>query len=71
MIRQPQHQKPGPVFVIKLRPTRADSDGLRGLRWILKTLLRRHGFQCIDAREQQSPTEGVSDEHTEAETTSR
>jgi hypothetical protein len=62
MTRQPQHQNLRPVFVIKLRPTRADSDGLRGLRWILKTLLRRHGFQCIDAREEQSPPpkEGVS-----------
>jgi hypothetical protein len=44
----------GPVFVIKLRPVRSDSNSnLRGLRWILKSLLRRHVFRCIDAREQQ------------------
>ena len=62
MIRQPQHQNCRPVFVIKLRPVRSDSDAIRGLRWILKTLLRRHGFQCIDARKEQSspPKEGVS-----------
>jgi hypothetical protein len=65
MTRRPNR---GPVFVIQLRPIRADSDGIRGLRWILKTLLRRYGFQCIDAREKQSSTEGVSDEYPEAET---
>jgi len=24
---------------------------IRDLRWVLKILLRRHGFKCIDARE--------------------
>jgi hypothetical protein len=43
----------GPVFVIKLQPVRSDSDGnIRGLRWILKTLLLRHGFRCITAHEE-------------------
>jgi hypothetical protein len=45
----------GPVFVIKLRPTRPGADGIRGLRWILKTLLRRYGFVCTTAYEEQSP----------------
>ena len=44
----------GPVFVIKLRPIRPGSDGIRGLRWILKTLLRRRGFVCITACEESS-----------------
>jgi hypothetical protein len=51
MTRQPRRR---PVFVIKLRPVRSDSDGIRGLRAILKTLLRRHGFRCTTAYEQQS-----------------
>ena len=53
MTRQPQQQQP--VFVIKLQPTRPGADGIRGLRWILKTLLRRHGFKCTTAYEE-SPT---------------
>jgi hypothetical protein len=44
------------VFVLKVQPVRSDSDGIRGLRWILKTLLRRHGFRCITACEEQSST---------------
>jgi hypothetical protein len=62
MTRQPQHQNRGPVFVIKLRPIQCDSDGIRGLRWILKTLLRRHGFQCIDAHEESTTKEGSKNE---------
>jgi hypothetical protein len=71
MIRQ--HQNRGPVFVLNLRPIRSDADGIRGLRAILKILLRRYGFRCIDAREEQSTTSeaGVSHEYTEAETRSR
>jgi hypothetical protein len=66
-------RQPRPVFIIKLRPVRADCDGIRGLRAILKSLLRRYGFRCIDAREQQSSTSetGVSDGYSEAETRSR
>jgi hypothetical protein len=55
MTRQPQRPNRAPIFVVKLRPVRSDSDGdIRGLRWILKTLLRRHGFRCITAREEQT-----------------
>jgi hypothetical protein len=43
-----------PTFVIKLQPIRSDSGDIRGLRWILKTLLRRHGFRCITACEESS-----------------
>jgi hypothetical protein len=45
-----------PVFVIKLQPIRSDSSDIRGLRWILKTLLRRYGFVCTTAYEEQPPT---------------
>jgi hypothetical protein len=59
-----QPPRPGkPVFVIKVQPVRADcGDGIRGLRWILKTLLRRHGFRCTAAYEDQSSnTETIED----------
>jgi hypothetical protein len=53
MTGQPQHPNHKPVFVIKLQPVKSDSDGdIRGLRWILKTLLRRHGFRCLAACEE-------------------
>jgi hypothetical protein len=42
-----------PVFVIRLR-ARPGSDGIRSLRAILKTLLRRHRLVCVDAREERS-----------------
>jgi hypothetical protein len=42
------------VFILKIQPVQSDSVGnIRGLRWILKTLLRRHGFRCVTAREEQ------------------
>jgi hypothetical protein len=56
MTRQPPRQNRGPVFVVRLRSIRPNSDGIRGLRWVLKILLRRFGFVCIDAREEQSST---------------
>jgi len=52
MTRQLRRPDRGPVFVIKLRPVRPDSDGIRGLRAILKSLLRRHGFRRITACEE-------------------
>ena len=52
---KPQLPNRGPVFVVRIRPTRPNSDGIRGLRWILKTLLRRYGFVCTTAYEEQSP----------------
>lgn len=40
-----------PVFIIKLQSIR--DEGIHGLRAVLKTLLRRHGFRCLSAREEQ------------------
>jgi hypothetical protein len=47
------HAAPSPVFVIKLR-ARPGDDGIRSLRAILKTLLRRHRLVCVDAREERA-----------------
>jgi hypothetical protein len=41
------------TFVIKLESIRGD--GIRQLRAILKRLLRRHGFRCVAAYEEQIP----------------
>jgi hypothetical protein len=46
--RRPNHQ-PATVLVITLQP-RPGIDDVRSLRWVLKTLLRRHGIKCIAAR---------------------
>jgi hypothetical protein len=46
----------GPVFTIRLRPIQPDCNGIHGLRAILKHLLRRYGFRCIAAYEEQSST---------------
>jgi len=35
--------------------------GIRSLRWLLKNLLRQHGFRCLDVSQQtadEPPTEG-------------
>ena len=45
-----------PVFVLTLRPVRSGAHDIRGLRAILKILLRRHGWRCIAAREVSNPT---------------
>jgi hypothetical protein len=37
------------IFVLKIEGKRESS--IRALRWVLKTLLRRHGFRCLDVRE--------------------
>jgi hypothetical protein len=38
-------------FLLRLRPTRGDALGLRGLRFLLKRALRDFGLRCIDAKE--------------------
>jgi hypothetical protein len=43
-------------FVLTLRNTRPGADSIRGLRAVLKSLLRRHGFRCTAAREVSNPT---------------
>lgn len=42
-----------PTFVLKLQSIRGE--GIHGLRAILKSLLRRHGFRCIPAHVEQPP----------------
>jgi hypothetical protein len=39
-----------PTFIIKIVSQRGD--GIRGLRHVLKRLLRTHGFKCISAVEE-------------------
>jgi hypothetical protein len=41
--------EPQPIFTLKIEGKRDSS--IRALRALLKILLRRHGFKCIDARE--------------------
>jgi hypothetical protein len=59
MTGQPRRPNRGPVFVIELQAP-SDSDGIHTLRAILKVLLRRYGWRCTAAREEQSK-EGVSE----------
>jgi hypothetical protein len=40
-----------PTFVIRLQP-QPGVDPIRGLRWILKTALRRFGLRCVEGREE-------------------
>jgi hypothetical protein len=37
------------IFILRLEATRGDA--IHDLRAILKALLRRHGFRCLDCRE--------------------
>jgi hypothetical protein len=37
------------TFVLKIEG-KSGQGGIRSLRWLLKTLLRRHGFRAIDVR---------------------
>jgi hypothetical protein len=44
--------EPRPVrFVLTLQP-QPGVDPVKALRWILKTLLRRHGMKCVDVHEE-------------------
>ena len=40
-----------PTFVLKLQSIRDGRGSIRGLRHVLKRLLRSHGFKCISAEE--------------------
>jgi hypothetical protein len=46
---RPSRNEQSPLIVLTLRPERDDS--VRGLRWLLKTALRRFGLRCISVRE--------------------
>jgi hypothetical protein len=41
-----------PYFTLKLQGRGNARADIRGLRAILKTLLRRYGFRCLDCREE-------------------
>jgi hypothetical protein len=43
-----------PRFTLRLEGRGDDAD-IRSLRAILKTLLRRHGWRCLDAVEERRP----------------
>jgi hypothetical protein len=40
-----------PVYVLKLRPL-PGVDAIKALRAVLKSLLRRHGMQALECREE-------------------
>jgi hypothetical protein len=41
-------------FTLKLEGP-GDAADIRSLRWILKSLLRRYGWRCLDCREERRP----------------
>jgi hypothetical protein len=43
------------TFVLKIEAL-PGVDAIRALRWLLKSLLRRHGFRCVDLREESTPS---------------
>ncbi len=43
------------VFTLRIEGE-AGQGGIHALRALLKVLLRRHGFRCVDAYEEPSPT---------------
>jgi len=51
-IKTKQRERRGPVYLLRLQGKPGDS--VHGLRAVLKTLLRRHGLRCVDAREEQT-----------------
>jgi hypothetical protein len=44
-------QRPAKTKYILTLEAPHDRDGVRALRWLLKTALRRFGLRCTDARE--------------------
>lgn len=47
----------GPIYVVTLQARPGIGDGVRGLKYLLKVLLRHHGFVCL----------GVEERHAEPE----
>jgi hypothetical protein len=45
------------TFVVRLQAL-SPTDAVRELRVILKLLLRRHGFRCLSACEEEQPSNG-------------
>ena len=46
-----QHPPERPIFILKIEGRSGAAD-IHALRALLKVLLRRHGFKCLDAREE-------------------
>jgi hypothetical protein len=43
-----------PTFVLRLQPV-PGTDGVRAMRWVLKTLLRKHGLRCVSIEQTTAP----------------
>jgi hypothetical protein len=43
-------QRQRPIFTLKIEGK--PGTAIRDLRWVLKTLLRQHGFRCVEAIEE-------------------
>jgi hypothetical protein len=43
-----------PTFVLTLQPI-PGTDGVRAMRWVLKTLLRKHGLRCVSIEQTTAP----------------
>jgi hypothetical protein len=41
------------IFILKIEG-KPGTEGIRSLRWLLKTLLRRHGLRCVEVSETSS-----------------
>ncbi len=51
MSRERRNREPRPIFALRLEANKPGSS-IRALRWLLKTLLRQHGFRCVEAIEE-------------------
>jgi hypothetical protein len=45
-----RNREPRPIFTLRLEG-KPGAAGIRSLRWLLKALLRRHGFRCVEVSE--------------------
>jgi hypothetical protein len=52
--RAPHTEQNRPVYRLRIEG-RSGPAGIHALRALLKTLLRRHGFRCLDARQERLP----------------
>jgi hypothetical protein len=53
MSRERRNREPRPIFALRLEASKPGSS-IRALRWLLKTLLRQHGFRCVEAIEERN-----------------
>jgi hypothetical protein len=52
------------IFVLRLAPL-PGIDAIKNLRWVLKKLLRQHGFRCVSIKTESVEEENENDEQTE------